>query len=293
MKVPPTAHITPGASEQPRPEGWYLFGVLPAEDGHTVDREGFGAPVQIVRTANLGAIVGRVAPEVFVTDESVVDLEGLADPAQLTELIVEHDQVLRAAVQTGRAVVPVPFGLVTASLEELHRLLSEHASQLHGALARLEGCDEWGVHVSVPREAAQRAVRSCARQVYEGLAAVSDDAVIEPVNAGAREARPSILSAAYLVNRDRLTAFTQTVADLQRTWDMAGFTIGVSGPWPAYDFARLGLGGQQAEEARVLLGPLSEPGGAWPTRQRDPWSITAHAPAPGGSSSPAPAPMAD
>jgi hypothetical protein len=296
MKLPAPDEPAAGPAVLTRFDGWYLYGVLPADND--IDLGGRGHPVQLVRTANLYALVGRVArsrsPEANSQDTNSQDTNSqdtnsqdtnpqdtgpqdadpqdtafpgadLQDPEQLTALIHAHDQVLRDAVATGRAVVPMPFGLVAETLEKLHRLIGDHSSELHAALARLEGCDEWGVHVSVPREAAQRAVRSCARQVYERLAAVAEDAVIEPVNAGAKESRPSILSAAYLVNRDRLAAFTRMTADLQQAWNLAGFTIGVSGPWPAYNFARVRCGGEQAEQARVLLGPLSEPGGSWPT----------------------------
>lgn len=260
MKLP---HHTTSVEDPPgagRPEGWYLFGVLPADSGLDLDDCcGFDhSRVQLVHCANLYALTGRIA---------LTDPGGEPEPEQVTEQIVAHDRVLRAAVATGRAVVPLPFGMVTETLDDVRRLLNEYSAQLHSALARLEGCDEWGVHVSVPREAAQRAVRSCARQVYDRLASVAEDAVIEPVNAGAKEERPSILSAAYLVNRDRLAAFTQTVQDLQHAWDMAQFSISVSGPWPAYNFARVSCGVEPDEQAQVLLGPLSEPSSSWMTHR--------------------------
>lgn len=251
-------------TEPSRADGWYLYGVVPADIdidvGSCAGMDGC-ADVQLIHTANLYALASRVDPRLRAALEE-------PDYAELTDRIVDHDRVLRVALATGRTVVPVPFGVVLSDLNELRRLLAAHAGELHEALERLEGCQEYGVHVSVPREAAQPAVRTCARGVYEQLAACAEDAIIEPVNAGARESRPSILSAAFLVNRDRQTNFRRTAEELARVWDLGGFTVRVSGPWPAYDFARVSCGMSGPAGATVLLGPLSEPEGSWATATR-------------------------
>jgi hypothetical protein len=242
-------------------DAWYLYGVVPADGEIDLDGcTGCGGdePVELVPVANLCAIVSRMRHD---------GLPDGADSEALTLRITEHDAVIRAAQASGRSVVPLPFGLVVADRDELRRRIDAHAGELHEALERLEGCDEWGVHVSVPREAAQRAVRACARAVYEQLATLAEDAVIEPVNAGAREARPSILSAAYLVNRDRAEGFQRMARHLAEHWDLGGFTVALSGPWPPYHFARVTLG-VRSPAAAVLLGPLSEPDEAWAARSR-------------------------
>jgi hypothetical protein len=243
-------------------QGYYLFGVLPADADVSVE----GCPsfdeacrVRLVRAANLLALVAEVPGELFEGGGAT------GDPERLTCLVRDHDAILREVAASGRVVAPVPFGTVAPGLDALRRLIETHVAELHDALARLEGCDEWGVHVSVPRSAAQRAVRSMAREVHERLAAASEDAVIEPVESGAREARPSVLSAAFLVNRDRQERFARTVEELQGFWDMAEGTIRLSGPWPPYHFARLDLGAADSPGASVLLGPLSAPDRAWST----------------------------
>lgn len=241
--------------------GWYLFGILPADSDIGVDEcPPFDerCPVRLVRAANLFALAAQVP---------VADLPGPVspDPERLTALVGDHDRILREAASTGRGLVPMPFGTVTRDLDALRRTVEDHCVTLYDAIARLEGCDEWGVHVSVPREAPQRAVRALTRQVHDGLAACSEDAVIEPIESGATEERPSALSAAFLVNRDRAKHFHHTVEDLRRYWESAGGAITVSGPWPAYHFARVDLGSVGSEQALLLLGPLSTPERAWST----------------------------
>jgi hypothetical protein len=250
-------------TKQGRGAGVYLFGLVPADADVAVERcppFADDRAVHLVRTANLCALAASVDLGAL-GENGPVDLE----PERLTALVEDHDRVLREVAASGRALVPAPFGTVVGDVNALRQLLERHCADLHDALTRLEGCDEWGVHVSAPREAPQRAVRSMAYQVHERLAACAEDAVIEPVEAGAREARPSVLSAAFLVNRDRAEHFRRTVADLERYWDMAGGTIRLSGPWPAYHFARVDLGTVVAPGAAALLGPLSDPQRAWVT----------------------------
>jgi hypothetical protein len=255
--APPTETAAPG---------WYLFAVLPA-DG---DLDLAGCPpfdatcrVELVRAGGMFVAVARVP-----IAESLRDGTALVDPERLTALVNDHDRVVREAAQTGRSVVPLPFGTVAADIGELRSLVEAHAPALLDALSRLEGCDEWGVHVTVPREATQRAVRTLAKAVHDRLAACAEDAVIEPIAAGAREARPSALSAAFLVNRDRGEHFSRTVDDLRARWEIADGSIQVSGPWPCYHFARVDLGAAPQQGAQVLLGPLSNPEHAWSTPSR-------------------------
>lgn len=256
-------HRSPARTEEAGAEHWYVYGVAPADgeiDLHGCAGIGGDTRVQLVHAGNLYALASRI-------DDTTLDLVA-PDYAELTDRIVEHDRVVRQAQATGRSVVPLPFGLVVDHLNGVRRLMEDHSARLHEALERLEGCEEYGVHVSVPRDAAQRAVRSCARGVYEQLAGYAQDAVIEPVNAGAREERPSILSAAFLVNRDRLASFQGMAEHLARSWEAAGFTLRLSGPWPPYDFGRVTCGAAGPPGAAVLLGPLSEPEGSWATSAR-------------------------
>lgn len=249
--------------QAPPPTGLVLLGVLPADAD--IAFQGCppydGARVDLIRAANLYVVAAPVRIDDFAGHGEVPAL----DPERLTALVRDHDLVLRAMADTGRALVPLPFGTVARDVDHLRRLIESHCTEIYDALARLEGCDEWGVHVSVPREAAQRAVRSLARQVHQRLAACAEDAVIEPIESGALEERPSALSAAFLVNRDRLRELEQTIEDLQGFWDMAGGAIRLSGPWPCYHFARVDLGAAVPRGASVLLGPLSAPERSWAT----------------------------
>lgn len=246
----------------PSRRGWYLFGVLPPDsDIQADDWPCFDGSqrVHLVRAANLFAVVARIGMSGLEAGAPGID------PERLTELIRDHDRVLREVAACGRALVPVPFGTVAETLDELRRRIEARCQDLYDAVSRLEGCDEWGVHVTVPREAAQVAVRRMTREIYDRLAACSENAVIEPIAAGAQEERPSALSAAFLVNRDRLERFRAVAEELQERWAMVGSRVSTSGPWPAYHFARVDLGAASSDSALVLLGPLSAPERAWST----------------------------
>jgi hypothetical protein len=254
-------HPHPGEEHQ----GRYLFGVLPA--GDVLVLEGLEAfeercPVGLVGVDGLLVLTARVPTQRFG------DLPVLRDPERLTALVQDHDRILRRAAASGCTLVPLPFGTVVADDAELVRRVEQSAPALHEALDRLRGCEEYGVHVSVPREVPQRAVRAMASNVHERLSCCAEDAVIEPVAAGATEARPSVLSAAFLVDRRRVGQFEQMVEALRRNWALVGGSITVSGPWPAYHFAGVDLGSPATRESMVLLGPLSSPEHAWVTAQR-------------------------
>jgi hypothetical protein len=159
-------------TKQGRGAGVYLFGLVPADADVAVERcppFADDRAVHLVRTANLCALAASVDLGAL-GENGPVDLE----PERLTALVEDHDRVLREVAASGRALVPAPFGTVVGDVNALRQLLERHCADLHDALTRLEGCDEWGVHVSAPREAPQRAVRSMAYQVHERLAACAE-----------------------------------------------------------------------------------------------------------------------
>jgi hypothetical protein len=239
--------------------GRYVFGLLPTGEEITLDVDPFAGccPIELVRVPGLRALTARVA------EDQAAWVAIPEDPGELVRLVGDHDRIIRAAAATGRALVPLRFGTVVADLGDLRRRIDERCGDIVDALERLDGCDEWGVHVSVPRRAPQRAVRAIAAHVYDRLAVSADDAVIEPVEARAAEVRPSVLSAAFLVNRDRHRLFERTLQDLGKAWAGMGATVRTSGPWPAYHFARVDLGAPSCREARALLGPLGDPERSW------------------------------
>lgn len=239
------AHQDRGAARQ-------LLGLLAVDDrGDLPAWEVAGHPVEVQRIRGIDALTARLPAG------------GLPhDPEALVALLGDHERVLRSAA-AGRCLVPMPFGTVAGDLHQLERMIDARCVEILDALQRVEGCDEWGVHVSVPRHAPQRAVRSVTAHAYDRLAVAAEDAVIEPIEARAGEPRPSALSAAFLVNRDRLALFQHTAGDLCRAWDGVGMSVRLSGPWPCYDFARLDLGGVARPEVRALLGPLSSSEGCW------------------------------
>lgn len=201
--------------------GVRLFGVVsrPGENGAPV------APgTQTVSVRELAAVV-RPAPYAAVqpTAEELSSFRGVID------------EVFR-----GHTVLPAPFGAVFRSREHVAKWLDMHYIALIEAIHFVQSRCEGRVHIKrradPPRELpgieltaqAAEAFRLMRKQTVAGL----------PVrHAGEGQA---LLSAAFLIERERWEDFREFVADYQRRSDVLTFDL--TGPWPPYDFVRLDLG---------------------------------------------------
>jgi hypothetical protein len=145
------------------------------------------------------------------------------------------------------AVLPLRFGTVLDGEPELRGTLAERHDEFALGLDRVRGHVELGVRVlgapargrpqgkgsgraylMAVHEAHHRTERT-AREVHEPLAALADDARLRP-----QAAPPTILAAAYLVDRGRVDAFKAHVSALNAARD--DMSIACTGPWPPYSF---------------------------------------------------------
>jgi hypothetical protein len=123
-------------------------------------------------TGDLAAVV-RPVPRSDFTEESLQNR--LRDPAVLEEMVRAHNEVI-AAVHEQQAILPAKLGGVYARLEDLREALEDGAGSLRAQLDRVEGCDEWAVHIYAEREAVEREVVSndpSIRRLREDLAKAS------------------------------------------------------------------------------------------------------------------------
>ena len=148
--------------------GWYFYGitrrgplapVLAAADGeHELDAGPppipSDAPLQALEFSELAAVVRPVR----LSDFSVGALrERLHDASALEATVRSHNRVVEA-IHERQAILPAKFGMVYARPEHvISGLRPAHDTLLHH-LRRLEGCDEWAVHLYADRVVARERV---------------------------------------------------------------------------------------------------------------------------------------
>ena len=166
------AEPTMSAPEAPAPDqgGWYLYGITRRDigaigrarlgDEHRADVEapldgGPGrGPLQRLEQGRLAAVVRRVSLDDFTAEALQARL---SDPARLEAMVRVHNAVI-ADVHQEQAILPSRFGAVYARLADVAADLERRHDELLAQLERLDGCDEWAVHVYVdPRAVHARA----------------------------------------------------------------------------------------------------------------------------------------
>jgi len=104
--------------------------------------------LDLVAHDGLYALVGRVSAQDFSEENlpaRLKDLNWIAEKVKLHERIVEH------AMQHG-CVIPLKFGTVFSSEDNVHSMLEAHAGEFRRNLAALAGKEEWGVKVYCDRQ---------------------------------------------------------------------------------------------------------------------------------------------
>jgi hypothetical protein len=167
--------------------GWYLYGITwrgalattPPERGNAargtadlaLDLGGDdGEPVQLLDCGALAAIVRRV-PLAQFSEEALRARHD--DTAWFAAMAHRHDRVI-AAVHQQQTVLPAKFGSIYARAEDVQRAVAEAQEALLAQLERVEGCDEWAVHVYAHRPLIERRVIAAdprLRQLQHDLAA--------------------------------------------------------------------------------------------------------------------------
>jgi hypothetical protein len=156
----PTRADAPMAEEW----GWYLYGITRRGAPATTQPErGNGArdmaalaldlgrdegePVQALDCGALAAIVWRVPLAQFSEDALRARHD---DTAWFAEMAHRHNRVI-AAIHQQQTILPAKFGSVYARVEDVQTAVAEAQEALLAQLERVEGCDEWAVHVYTHR----------------------------------------------------------------------------------------------------------------------------------------------
>jgi hypothetical protein len=193
-------------------------------------------------------------------EASLRDLDWVSQVAVSHEAVVEHFARSRAA-----AVVPMKLFTMFSSEDRAVAEMQARREQIDDVLARVAGCEEWGVRVmrrparasaSAPEPqartgaaflAARKQHRDAARASIEMAAgaAVSVFDELSPIAKDARQRRDApagtaapLLDAAFLVPSARRAKFRVAARRAAKACAEAGAEMTLTGPWPAYNFVQ-------------------------------------------------------
>lgn len=250
----------------------YLYGLLEAD-----------APV------DLSALDGINGPVCVTPCGGAFLIHGAHDGGEIMPRrrhLLRHAKVLETAMGHG-TVLPMRFGMVSASVVEIETRIATQAAAVEQAFARVRGRVELGVRITVPEAAALEAVLRMSpdlararddlanagrsghfakaefgRHLGEALArrrAQAQKALLAELTQNAEdhvlrapETDTEALRAEFLVAQDKVAEFTDRVAALSETLDLAQpepADAQVIGPGPAYHFVTLALGTASDEAA--------------------------------------------
>ena len=206
-------------------------------------------------------------------------------PIEMQEVTREHviaHEMVTETVLRDHAVIPLSFGTVFRSEDDVRALLRAAGGTLRDVLDKVEGRCELGLtvlwdrervlerlartdeEIRKLREAAARQAHTFSYYARQSLARAMDDALtraagslaaevheaLRPVSVASRSSRPvgdrMILNGAYLVERSRVAEFDAVVRQLERRLGDV-LTVSRTGPWPPYNFVNLRLRLERAE----------------------------------------------
>jgi hypothetical protein len=141
------------------------------------------------------------------------------------------------------SVVPTEFGTVIKNEIILKRLLKKAYEPTKTSLKMVDNMVELGVKAvqseeNVFADAEKR--KEYAQEIFESLKAASRQTAV-----GDLFSRRLILNASFLVNKDRVDAFSDEVEKLQCKYPTLRFLY--SGPWPPHSFVYIKIGADGVE----------------------------------------------
>lgn len=168
------------------------------------------------------------------------------DPRPSRKALLTHERVVDAVMVHG-AVLPLRFGTQVSNESRLAAVLTERRTEFLEILDQLEGCVEIGVRVNtqnapppqnreedgrsylLTRVRKHQEAQRAAEEIHHPLKAVA------VASTTMRPQPPAILTAAYLIDRQRTHSFQATAEDLAAK--RPHLQVVVTGPWPPYSFA--------------------------------------------------------
>lgn len=236
--------------------------------------------VRAIREGELDAFVSDVPEAEF--GEAPLNAH-LADMAWVTPRAVRHQEVNAALAAARDPLVPLAFGAVFRDAAGVTRMLRERTADIGPRFDLLRGKAEWiavvrrdavkAVAAMASGSAVLRALKADSEAAPPGrgyliakrldetqrqeLRAADANAIAAAVESFEREGRrlfrePLVEDAgggmlarySILAARDAGPALEDLRATFERTWGPRGYTVELSGPWPAYRFSTVDPQGQ-------------------------------------------------
>lgn len=248
---------------QTSPLGCYLFCVIPEEDTFEFGEVTMGGQTAKVRTvpyAGLSMVIADLPVTIYVPNK---------------EDLLAHQEVI-TGVMKKYTVIPMSFGTILSSEQEVQTLINKIEPQLKATFPKVENKIEVGLKVVAKKdwlfeqvhndpnlknrkqttsksyynqievgEIAKKFITSLRKNyemtVIEPLGTISDSVKVnEPID------ERMLLNASFLVDKSKEEAFDKKVNDLYE--DISNqVDFYYTGPWPAYNFIELVF---KAEKAR-------------------------------------------
>lgn len=204
--------------------GWYLYGItrrgpLAAVLADTSDSFRIGgvdaanaAPLQLLECSGLMAVVRRVVLADFTPDVLQVRLQSISD---LEAMVRSHHHVIEA-IHAEQSILPAKLGMVYSHPRDIVSALRSTYETLLQQLERVEGNDEWAVHLYADRgvvrerisaaHPALRRLRDERGQARPGRAYFLERQLRDELETATREALVALAQTAF----DRLAVFAVT-----------------------------------------------------------------------------------
>jgi hypothetical protein len=207
-----------------------LFGIIAGEYSSPIDTD-----LRRIQSEGLTALV-KVSDTELSRESSAVMAYG--------------DQIMRIHQQN--TLIPVRYGSLLADEQEVIKHLTDHSAHYHTLLAKLDGCVEVGIRMTLidsdneadAPQASGQAYLIARKHVYSvPELAAQQETLINHTLAGLYREHRSTLSLfngqrtyllSYLVPRATLTQFKEGYFDLAIGM---GANVTLSGPWAPYNFS--------------------------------------------------------
>lgn len=257
-------------------QAWYVYSVLPGSEGAPAgDGVLPGAAVEAIRFGELTVLASLVPRALF---DSGNNANRTADPAWMAARVEAHHAVNVAASVAG-SCLPLAFGALFSGLGLVGEWLRPRTAALLTALAQAAEQSEWALSMQRDAEAhdawldredpqlqrlsqafaaagegtafllvrRQDKARIAARSGHIGMAAANVEAGLEAAGIGLLDEAPRDGLPGWTLLVPRATAAgqpdrpTEQVRALTAGLAPSGLSLRLSGPWPAYAFARAAL----------------------------------------------------
>lgn len=165
------------------------------------------------------------------------DISALISPYSNLHPVAEESEVMHHAEILNKltlktAIIPMAFGTVFKEQEILERVLTKAYPVIKKTLGIIKGKIELGVKV-IKKESEDVPVET-SKKILEKLNKLSVKSV-----QGDRFSDRLLLNHFFLVDKNKFSPFSNTIAELEREYPDLKFLY--TGPWPAYSFVNINI----------------------------------------------------